>query len=216
MIVLATIVPSYCCPTIAFGMLSVVITGTPWPVLIVNSRVPYPNSFDARTVNVNAPLADGDPVIAPVDSSSESPGGRLPATMLHITGASLSTVSISLYAVLIIPSGSIVVVIRTGPTTLSVSWRMLVPMSFVASSVNVYIPLTVGVPVKFMVHVPVVVSDLVLRPGAGGFGIGRHENINGLLIIIARIVSYGCPIVASGRLSTMTGNSPDLIVYVFV
>ncbi len=64
----------------------------------------------ALTVNVYLSAIVGVPVIAPVEVLRVSPSGRVPDDIDHVTGES-SAARVAVYAVPVVPSGRLVVVI---------------------------------------------------------------------------------------------------------
>ena len=88
----------------------VIVGGVPvGPLMTIESGlVELAPEFCACTVKDAVPAVLGVPVIAPVEEFSESPAGRLPETMLHVTAP--AAVRVCEYAVPTVPPGREVVV----------------------------------------------------------------------------------------------------------
>ena len=63
-------------------------------ISILRSFVPNPAEFVALTVKLNVPIADGVPVIAPVDTFMLKPVGSLPLVMDQVIGVVPVTLSV--------------------------------------------------------------------------------------------------------------------------
>ena len=46
----------------------------------------FPTAFVAVTVNVEAPVADGVPLMVPVEEPKLRPAGNVPLVMVHVIG----------------------------------------------------------------------------------------------------------------------------------
>jgi hypothetical protein len=102
----------------------------------------------AVIVKSYAPAADGVPVIAPVDVSSESPVGSDPAVTAKVTGAVPPLVGIVwLYDVLMSGVGNVLVVIVSDAAIVPVySFVAVTELASVAVTVKSYAPAADGVP----------------------------------------------------------------------
>jgi hypothetical protein len=92
--------------TVSAGRVMVVMTGA---ALIVIDSAPVaeaPTLSVTSAVNIDAPVAVGMPVIAPLDAMRESPAGRLPDGIDQARGAvPPEEASVWLYATLIVSAG---------------------------------------------------------------------------------------------------------------
>ena len=95
---------------------------------------------------MNVPVAVGVPVIAPVVAFKFKPVGRLPSVIAHVIGVVPVAASLWLYALFIVPSGRVAVVIVGG--TVMTMLRVFVPFpaEFVALTAKLNVPVVVGVP----------------------------------------------------------------------
>ena len=146
----ASRVRMYPTPTLPSGIDPVMIVGATGVTLIVieSCAVSLPALFVALIVKVAVAAVVGVPVITP-ELLIDKPAGRLPDSMLHITGAVPEAASVALYVAPVAPSGSDSVVI-VGATAVAVivieSCFVSLPASFVALTVKFAVPVVVGIP----------------------------------------------------------------------
>lgn len=102
----------------------------------------------AVTANAYAPAADGVPLIAPVDASSDRPAGNAPDVMLKVTGAVPPEVcTVWLYAAFMSGVGSVAVVIAIADTIEPLyDFEAVTKFASVAVTVKLYAPAALGVP----------------------------------------------------------------------
>ncbi len=107
-----------------------------------------PYTSVTRTVNVEALLTVGVPDISPVDELSVRPAGSVPVAMVHVNGAVPPVAARnSEYAMVLVPSGSVVVVITgVGLTTMLKSFAAVYPEASVTWMVKPDVLVAVGVP----------------------------------------------------------------------
>ncbi len=119
-------------------------------ILSVRDCVAEPAEFCAVTVNVYLPVAVGVPEITPA-LLRVSPVGRLPDVTDHVMGVVPVEDKTALYAVPDVPEERLVVVIAGLPGTVGAAIVIVkeldaLPTEFVACTVNVNVPVAVGVP----------------------------------------------------------------------
>ena len=113
---------------------------------MLSPLVTFPAEFVALTVKLDVPAVVGVPVIAPVVPFKFKPVGRLPLAIAHVIGVVPVALSVWLYALFAVPSGSEAVVIVGGAATTMLRELVPFPAEFVALTENVNVPIVVGVP----------------------------------------------------------------------
>ena len=118
------------------------------PMVIVNALVSLPALLVAFTVKLNVPVVVGVPDIVPL-VERVNPVGRLPFAIAQFMGVVPVAVRVLLYAVPVMPSGSVVVVMVGGIITAFIVMDkafVSFPALFVALAVKLNVPAVVGVP----------------------------------------------------------------------
>ena len=114
---------------------------------MLSPLVTFPAEFVALTVKLNGPAAVAVPVIAPVVAFRLKPVGRLPLDTAHVIGVVPVAVSLWLYARFTVPSGRDAVVIAGGAVMIMLRAFVPFPAEFVALTVKLNVPISVGMPV---------------------------------------------------------------------
>jgi hypothetical protein len=118
----------------------------------------------ALTVNVDVPVVVGVPEITPVVGARLKPVGNAPLSTLHVMGASPVAVTVRLYAVPLVPSGNVEVVIVGAVPTLT---AVMVTEQVSVFSPSVVVTVIVAVPAATAVTTPfsteAFVSSLVVH-----------------------------------------------------
>ena len=113
---------------------------------MLSALVTFPAEFVALTVKLYAFAVVGVPVIAPVVAFKLKPAGNAPLATAHVIGVVPVALSVWLYALFTVPSGSVAVVIVGGAVMTMLRELVPFPAEFVALTENVNVPIVVGVP----------------------------------------------------------------------
>jgi hypothetical protein len=128
------------------GREAVVIVGGA-AIIILRVFVLFPEAFVALTVNLDVPIAVGVPDITPVVSFKLRPAGSVPPDIDQVIGVVPVAVSVWLYDCPVMPPGRDSVV-TVGISVMTILRFIVVfPAAFVAMTVKLNVPVSVGVPV---------------------------------------------------------------------
>ena len=146
---------------------------------MLNAFVTFPAEFVALTVKLYVFTAVGVPVIAPVVPFKFKPVGRLPLAIAHVIGVVPVALSVWLYALFTVPSGSETVVIVGGAAMTMLRELVPFPAEFVALTEKVNVPIVVGVP-----EITPVVSFKIRPAGSVRLEI---DQVRGVVPVAARV-----------------------------
>jgi len=113
---------------------------------MLSALVTFPAEFVALTVKLYVLAAVGVPVIAPVAEFKLKPVGNVPLATAHVIGVVPVALSVWLYALFTVPSGSVAVVIVGGAAITILRELVPFPAELVALTEKVNAPIVVGVP----------------------------------------------------------------------